>query len=151
MAYGTRWEYTRADHCVEEAEKRALIRAVNGIKPKFGFLYRFEEHSYASSSGWDDDDYVISTYIELTAYPIRKPTPQGWTIPAENGLGWRFVSKHTTKQFALPTIELALKSYIARKERQASIYDAKANKARNLIARAKAGLESCKLLPDANI
>jgi hypothetical protein len=140
MAYGTRWYSLQAAECISRAEKRALLPGrVWGL----GFLYRFEEHTYAQSSGWDDDTwYTVGPYLELIAYLIRSKTPKGHTIHADNGLGWRFISLESNKQFALPTIELALESYIARKKRQHAIYQGRANRAQQMVEEATKALEN---------
>lgn len=125
MVYQTRWDSSRPEASIKEAEKRA------GYSP-IGFLYRFENQSYSQSSGWDDDVYYTVTYIELEAHPILNKTPKGWTILADNGLGWRFVSQTSRKRFAHRTVVGAFKGFIARKEAQARIYQGLADKATKL-------------------
>lgn len=136
MAYGVRWEWHRDMECQFEALARVREDA------PYGYLYRFEDCSYATMrNAYDGDDEWVSTgpILELEAFAIRSVTPQGFTIHASNGHGWRFISHLTRKKFALPTIEAALESYIARKEKQASIYENKAKQARQMIAAAQLG------------
>lgn len=114
-------------------------------------LYRFEDKTYASLNPYkyewgNDDEYDIYTQLELKAFVIKSITPNGWTIKASNGLGWRFISKTTTKQFALPTIHGALESYKARKRRQMSIYKARMDKAEMCLRMAKASIDKPDLL-----
>jgi hypothetical protein len=125
------WDPHDPFHSWKAAEQEAVYR---GEAP-LGYLYRFEDKTYASLNPYkyewgNDDEYDLVTRVELHAIPIRSVTPCGWTIKASNGLGWRFISKDTTKQFALPTVLEALTSYLARKERQQAIYEARADKAK---------------------
>lgn len=132
MVYQVRLEqYSDPREGIKAAEERALKP---GRTWGLGFLYRFEEHSYAASSGWDDDTWISTgPYLELEAFLIRSITPKGWTIEADNALGWRFIGREHTKRYALPTVEEALESFIARKEKQESIYLNRAKRARNAI------------------
>jgi hypothetical protein len=135
--YGVKWNGMPHKEAKERAEKRALYP---GETWGLGFLYRFEDHGYASRiDPFDDsdDNWTTRYQVELTAFLIRSITPKGWTIKADNGLGWRFINKTSRKQYALPTIEEALASFIARKEKQASIYEARASLARRMIELAK--------------
>jgi hypothetical protein len=129
VAYNVKWEpggfgcYT-----AEQAIAAAIMRA--GPAP-LGYLYRFTECTYASSDPWGDDDrWTSHTQVELEAFPIRKITPCGWTLDAWTGARHRWVSKETTKRFALPTVEEALASYVARKLKQEAIHLARAAAAR---------------------
>jgi hypothetical protein len=135
--YGVRWDGAPHETVQKMAEERALKP---GRTWGLGFLYRFEDHSYATRiDPFDDsdDNWTTVTHLELTAFLIRSVTPCGWTIEANNGLGWRFINKSARKIYALPTIEAALASFIARKHKQASIYEARAQKARRMIEIAK--------------
>ncbi|MEB3059362.1 hypothetical protein, partial [Parvimonas sp. D9] len=128
----------QAQQCIEAAYQTG--QKVHGplllsAEAPYGLLFRLEDKTYATLDPYkypwgNDDDFDIFTQLELRYFPIRSHTPCGWTIKQHNGNGWRFISKHSTKQYALPTIEDAIKSYRARKERQAAIYQARADKAR---------------------
>lgn len=122
MVYQTRWDQFNPEASIKEAEQRAGPSST-------GYLYRFENQSYSQSSGWGDDVYYTVTYIELQAFPILRRTRKGWTIPAKNALGWRFVSPTTRKRFAHSSVIEAFKGFIKRKERQAAIYQGLADKA----------------------
>lgn len=129
MAYGADWNPSRynfdADKVREQAERQA------GGAP-LGVLYRFDDVSYASSN--EDGDYSTSSeHVELTAYPIHKLTFKGWTLESYSGSRRRWVSGFTSKRFALPTVEEAMKSFIKRKTRQAQIYESRAKRARRMI------------------
>ena len=107
-----------------------------GVDWTGNFAYRFREQRYASSDPWGDGDtYEIYTQIELQSFAIKKVTPCGITIYIRANFAWttRFVNLEANKKFALPTIPEAIESYIARKERQARIYEAKAATAREMI------------------
>ena len=126
MTYGVRWDQYRAEECQRQAEQRNVSLT--------GYLYRFEDHTYSQMrDAYDgDEEYVsVGPFLELDAHPIRSVTPKGWTIYASNSLGWRFISRETQKRYALPTIREALESYVARKKRQAEIYEHRATKARD--------------------
>lgn len=140
-----KFEPHRAEHCRYQAENGALFCAgkthrdlVLSAEAPYGFLYRIEDKAYASFNPYkyewgNDDDWDFHTQLNLHAYIIRSVTPCGRTIKADNGNGYRFISKTTNKQFALPSIEQAVESYIARKKKQAAIYEARAQKARMCI------------------
>lgn len=113
------WNWFGPVSCKEQAEADAVHGGPTDIH--YGYLYRFE----------NDGERV-----QLYAFSIKKLTPRGWVIRTRgfsNTRDWRFVSRHTRKQFALPSLREAAASFIARKERQASIYEAKAQLARDLI------------------
>lgn len=141
MAYGVRWDLYDKQAAIKRAKERALVP---GLTWGHGFLYRFEEHTYAQRidpyCDWDDN-WESVTHIELTAYLICNKTPKGYNIWVyDAGYRRRFVNMEAHKRFALPTIKEAIESYIARKEKQARIYEARAMKARNCIDRVKADL-----------
>lgn len=134
MAYNVQWYPHRADMCRKQAEERALRRLKESPLLDSIFLYRFTECTYASLDPYkyewgNDDDYDFVTHVELQAF-VAKKTPCGWSIEADNSNRRRFISESARKKFALPTIEDALQSYVARKKKQASIYEARAKKAR---------------------
>lgn len=124
MAYGVEWRPNKADQCKHEAEMRACRPGeVWGL----GYLYRFDDQDYSYVIDPDGDVYGSYTKVELTAFLIRSVTPCGWTIEANNGLGWRFINKGARKRYALPSIGEAKESFIARKQKQARIYRARAS------------------------
>lgn len=107
------------------------------------WFYRYEDRDYSVANEDGDHDHTCYS-VGLVKYPVLRRTPKGawiaidyfWSrLPSE----WkfenfkpesrRFVNLTCHKKFALPTIELALASYIARKERQARIYRARAQRA----------------------
>lgn len=93
------------------------------------YWYRYEDVMYAAPV----DEYGYSTgagrlSVELHKYAVVKHTPCGVWLD----IG-RFVKKDARKRFACPTKEAARESFIARKERQAAIHQARANRASNAI------------------
>jgi len=133
MAYNTPWTPREPDKAVAAAISRVEQRREPA---PYGYLFRIEDVNYAGPL----DEYDMPTpgrlAIEIEAIPIRSVTKCGWTIEARNGHGWRFVSRETRKRYALPTWREAVESFVARKERQASIYEARASKARYAIREA---------------
>lgn len=82
-----------------------------------GTAYRYTDTLYSSG----DDEYGWNTYIRvhLNKYPIIKKTDKG--IWLDNFGSKRFVLLAARKKFACLTIEEALASYKARKNRQIKI------------------------------
>lgn len=83
-------------------------------------LYRFEEAIY--SPGVDDFDDPLPGYtmeVHLHKFPIERRTPKGVWIRGWGGM--RFVLLSARKRYACPTIEEALESFQARKNRQIKI------------------------------
>lgn len=133
MPYGT--PYNPAD------PESSRLKAVARVGPSdLGYMYRIEECTYSVVLDAEHEHYGSRTQIEIYAYPIKKKTPTGvriWLSRPGNMTPTRFVSDNTTKQFAGKTIGFAMESFIARKERQAKIHEAKARLARQLIATVK--------------
>jgi hypothetical protein len=74
--------------------------------------------------------------VEIEAFVILSHTPKGFWIKLPKAFqpsGKRFVLTAANKRYALPTVAEAVESYIARKERQARIYEGKAMRARRCI------------------
>lgn len=84
-----------------------------------GVAYRYDQVLY--SSGVDDFDGSLGpprVDVLLREYRILSKTPKGIWIDFE---GKKFINQSATKQFALPTKELAKASFIARKICQLTI------------------------------
>ena len=147
MAYDTKWYKYDPWRSVIEANQKVLNNLPEGLHWTGNFAYRFREQTYASSDPWGDgDDYYFHTQLELQSFAINRVTPCGIRIFVRNYAfegrkGWstRFVNLEANKKFALPTIPEAIESYIARKERQARIYENKAATALEMIASIKPG------------
>lgn len=123
MAYGTKWVPAKGDQCIAEAERKAGTS-------NLGYLYRFDDMIYAAPL--DEYDEPIpgggTFQVELTAYPISAKTEKGFWI-GSGMVKRKFVLMTANKRFALPTVEEAIESFVARKTRQANIHQARANKA----------------------
>ena len=98
------------------------------------YWYRFID--YATAAGCDEDGDPIpgATGVEilLKKYKVLSETPKGvWVqddrffIEDRNSVPRRWVRRDARKRFACPTIEEAMESFIARKQRQAGIYEAR--------------------------
>ena len=101
--------------------------------------YRYEDVQYSTC-----DEFGVASgghlVVELRTYQVLKHTPKGvWLSLAGGGFSCiqggnkRFVLKDAHKKFACPTLELARKSFIARKQRQVQIHTARANQAKRAI------------------
>ncbi len=101
--------------------------------------YRYEDKTYAGGINEDGDwDGDVILKVELRAFVVLRRTKYGvWlALTFGNyktgdfiGTGRRFVLNRSVKRFACPTVEQAVTSFIARKRRQASIYDKRGAKA----------------------
>lgn len=141
-----------------DALAKAAQQAIERCKPSHerfgieaeGYAFRVVCNGYASNSGYDDDDWVISSQLEIIAFPIIKRTPHGFRIwRGHNGRcdETRFVSRLWAKTWASETPEGAVRDFAARKKRQASIHDARANAARHEEREALALLNKSALAP----
>lgn len=66
--------------------------------------------------------------LRVDTFKVLKNTPTGVQLEVySDQYGWRkrFVSRKTNKRFACPTLPEALESFIARKKKQISIYNAR--------------------------
>lgn len=114
--------------------------------PKVGDTwYRFEDRRYANL---DDDDFVVSQLaVELKELRVKKVTPKGVKLVAaccwnrDWDIDLRFVLLDAKKRYAHPTKELALKSFVARKEAQVRIYQSRISDAKTALLRAQALLD----------
>jgi hypothetical protein len=103
--------------------------------------YRYNDGNFYS-------DYTDNNYnLELRTYNVIKETKCGVWIKFTKIGHWedgkKFIlekycgNTSTNKRFAWPTKELALISYIARKEKQVNILEYKLNNAKEFLAKAK--------------
>jgi hypothetical protein len=81
--------------------------------------FRYEDCRYASM---DEDAGSGPLVVELRRWPVVRHTPKGFWIQIGFANDCRFVLKGARKQYACLSLEDAVKSFRARKERQASIY-----------------------------
>jgi len=134
MAYQTAWNgMLRADEVRKLAEQR---EERFGTDKGLGFAYRFEEVSYSTIIDAEAEIYGSRLELELRAYFIQKKTPKGFWIEDERVLSFdgsqslRFINNDWNKRFACPTLEEAIESFKARKQRQIRIYEGKISVAR---------------------
>ncbi len=138
MPYNARLDHTRREHAVAQAERRW-----HSSPAPLGFAYRVTDASYSVSDEYGDHAYSDSA-IELEAFPVLKRTENGFRIRTG---GWdhspsgRWIAFAWTKRFASLTVDEALQSFIARKTRQATIHEARAQCARRLAERAERMLD----------
>ena len=103
--------------------------------------YRYEDVRYAPPVDEFDNPIGHGTMeIKLRSYPVDRHTPKGvWILLHEFptcATDRRFVRTEARKQYACPTKELAMVSFIARKKRQAAIHRAEEARAEEAIAMA---------------
>lgn len=87
--------------------------------------YRFYDQTFSGGS----------IELLLRVYPVLRHTPKG--VWLDTYTGKKFVLRDAYKQFACPTLEKAMESYIARKKRQIAIYHARLETAERALRIAK--------------
>jgi hypothetical protein len=91
-----------------------------------GAYYRLEEVQY----------YAAGVEVQVGTYEVLKHTPTGARIndyrSRAHGKG-RLISRNWNKQWACPTIDEAIKSFVARKTRQILIYEARIRTAKEAL------------------
>lgn len=98
--------------------------------------YRYEDVVYSPGTDEWGDRYPGpgDVRVHLREYRVLKRTPCGvWLDAPSRWSDRRFVRRDATKQFALPTIEEARVSFLARKKAQARIYTARLHRAEQAI------------------
>mgnify|MGYP006961681578 CR=1 FL=1 len=106
--------------------------------------WRITERVYSVIIDAEREEYGSRVDIEAVYYEILKETPCGIWIQCPvtdefglTGSGKKFINLKLRKKYACLTIPDALDSFLARKRRQRSIYQARVNTAHDLIKRAK--------------
>lgn len=84
------------------------------------------------------EDWLTTGGVDVCCWELEfiKKTPMGVVIRDVGGQR-RFIADRWTKKYACPTKALALESFVARKTKQISIYEARARNARRAIAKAQ--------------
>lgn len=119
-----------------------IPKIVSCIKPLC--YYRYVEVNYAPPlDEYDQPCGEGRTDIMLIEYEVSHHTHKGVWLHVDNRL--RFVRNEARKRFALPTIEEALISFIARKERQIEIYQSRIKSWKKAKRIAEAKLSGTKL------
>lgn len=103
--------------------------------------YRIEDRLFGDGYTNVCGEHVhTGSHVELSVYklPLLKRTPCG-VVVRDIGGSRRFIADSWRKRYACATYEEAVVSFVARKERQASIYEARASDARKAIKMATTG------------
>lgn len=96
--------------------------------------YRFEDVRYAAPlNEYDEPAGPGRLVVELRKYHLTARTPKGVWLGIWAGRKDRFVLDSAHKRFACPTIEEARVSFVARKNRQRQIHQARADRAADAI------------------
>ncbi|MBU9200319.1 hypothetical protein KTD31_02995 [Burkholderia multivorans] len=86
-----------------------------------GVLYRVEAQWYAPMlDEYDEPSGSSSVVVTASAYPVVRVTPKGKWISLGFG-GKKFVLSEARKRYAHETVDLAVESFRARKNRRISI------------------------------
>ena len=110
---------------------------VNVPTPPKEVWYRYEDVQYAAPlNEFDVPVGQGQLVVVLREYEVVRHTAKGVWVCLWSGKH-RFVLRDATKTFTCPTRTAALKSFIARKRRQASIYKARLDRAQRSIAMAE--------------
>lgn len=108
-----------------------------------GLWYRFEDKQYAAPlDEWGYTQGKGQIKVECRTFKVVRHTPKGVWLAAHIG-PWtsreeRFVLNGARKKYAHPTKAEAIESFLARKQAQLRIYTARADRARQASAMAKA-------------
>lgn len=109
--------------------------------------YRYEDVHYAPPLDEYENPCGEGTVeVHLREFKVLKRTPKGvWLVLNYNGYVTsdyrRFVLLDARKQYACPTKEKAIQSFIARKNRQISIYEHRVFRAKKALNIVKAELQ----------
>lgn len=99
--------------------------------------YRFEDHRVAPPVDEYDNPIGSSTLeVNLRTFTLLRRTPKGVWLTSSYG-GPRFVLNGATKCYACPTVEAALESFTARKNKQARILRRRADDADDAVYEAQ--------------
>ena len=101
----------------------------NNSGPETEVWYRYEDKSYSVADEWGDHHHS-DLQIQERTFPVVRHTPKGVVLRWSPFGGEIRVCHHWRKKFAAPTKREALEGLIARKEREASIHEARAGRAR---------------------
>lgn len=101
--------------------------------------YRYEDYLAGQGYTAENGDWIATgskIKVRLVELPLLKRTPRG--VVVDQGFNCRrFIADSWHKKYACPTKELALQSFVARKDRQASIHERRARDARRAIKLAR--------------
>lgn len=88
------------------------------------YWYRIEDYTESYTVDADREVYATRVRVRLLRYEVAKETPKGVRL---NGPGAynRLVLHASTRKFALPNLNAARGSFLARKRKQVAIFDKK--------------------------
>lgn len=135
-----------ASAAAEAIERSRLNYSRHAVEP-LGHAFRIIDNAYATCIDPDGDSWGSTYRLEIIAFPVVKRTDKGfriWRGLLGHGDETRWVSFGWMKQWASLTPAGALAHFIARKRKQASIYEARAANARYLQREAEAVLNGYK-------
>jgi len=102
--------------------------------------HRYEDYRTCSFDADGDSMGGSRGHVRHREFEVVKHTPKGVQLTEYyggddcfSGYGQRFVLNESRKQYACPTIEKAKESFIARKNKQISIYQARINSAKEAL------------------
>ncbi len=101
--------------------------------------YRYEEiYTAPPVDEWERSIGEGGVIIHLHKFRVKHHTPKGvWLALYGDQEAQRFVLRDAHKRYACPTLEEALVSFLARKRRQLTIFEARAKGIRKTIEKAE--------------
>lgn len=92
------------------------------------YYYRIEDYLTAAPlDEFDNPTGPPNLNITIRRYKVERYTPKG--VQLGYAFGTRFVLHDARKKWACPTLELALESFIARKQKQVALLQARVHRA----------------------
>jgi hypothetical protein len=92
--------------------------------------YRYEERRWSQGEG-----FRPRLEVALVEFDVVKRTPRGvWVVYRGMTIGRRFVLDGARRRYACPTKEEAMESFVARKRKQAKIYETRLGDTRAVLA-----------------
>lgn len=98
--------------------------------------YRLEDGRYAPPvDEWDNPMGPSTPFVRVHEYRVLSETPKGvWLETWTRADGKRFVLRSARKRWACPTLEEAIDSWRARKQRQLRLLERQASHVRQCLA-----------------
>lgn len=102
-------------------------------KQEVKYRYRLEDRTYSTVIDPDAECFSSELKVDLAKFKVIKETPKGAWVECPPFDGKRFVLNGSGKRLCHETIELALESFIARKQRAVLILKARLRDAEEAI------------------
>jgi hypothetical protein len=109
-------------------ETRAVVPYKPQLPTEPAKWYRFEDRRYSVSDPETGEHDYTRHDVELKTFTVAGYTPKGVWLRLYFTKRW--VKYGARRRFACPTIAEALESYVARKNKQEAIYQARADAAK---------------------